>query len=136
MKTNAQERKAIAQKHIRILRDQVKNANDHFQKSKECKDILNKKKEIEKLENKIKEINTSIASDIENLEEARGWGNHVRLYHHSGYFNGTWRANSLEIDFENVHTLREEIEQEICIAQIDTDDLDSLFKKLGEAFKV
>ena len=135
MKTNAQERKAIAHKHIRALKVQVKVADDHFQKSKECKAILNKKKEIENLSDKIKEINTSIDIDIENLNETKGWGDHVRVSQERGYFNGTY-CDHLRIEIGSEYTLREEIEQEICIAQIDSDDLESLFKKLGEVFKV
>jgi ribosomal protein L25 (general stress protein Ctc) len=129
MKTNAQERKAIAHKHIRALKVQVKVADDHFQKSKECKAILKKKKEIENLSDKIKEINTSIDIDIENLNEAKGWGRSCEGVSRTGYFNGTY-CDHLRIDLGTSTPLREEIEQEICIAQIDSDDLESLFKKL------
>ena len=42
----------------------------------------------------------------------------------------------LRIDIASEYSLREEIEQEICIAQIDSVDLKTLFQKLSEVFKV
>jgi hypothetical protein len=75
------ERKAIAQKHIRTLKGQVKIADDNFQKSKECKAILNKKKPRLSitLVIQVREINTSIEQDIDDLNKAKGWGEHIKV---------------------------------------------------------
>ena len=135
MKTNKDERRAIAQKHIRTLEGQVKIADAKFQKSKEYKDILKKKAETEKLSDQIRKLNSEIEADIENINQEKGWGDHVKVSQDRGYFNGTY-CDLLRIELVHEYTLREEIEQEICIAQIDSLDLDALFKKLSEVFKV
>ena len=135
MKTNATERKAIAQKHIRTLQGQVKIADAKFQKSKECKAILKKKAEVEHYQEQVREVNRSIQQDIDDLNEAKGWGEHIKVTEERNYSNGTYEER-LRIDIASEYYLREEIEQEICIAQIDSVDLESLFKKLGEVFKV
>ena len=135
MKTNKDERRAIAQKHIRTLQGQVKIADAKFQKSKEYKDILKKKAETEKMSEEIRRLNSDIEADIVKLNESKGWGEHVRVSQERGYFNGTY-SDQLRIDIVSEYSLREEIEQEICIAQIDAVDLNSLFKKLSEVFKV
>jgi len=135
MKTNATERKAIAQKHIRTLQGQVKIADAKFQKSKECKAILKKKAEVEHYQEQVREVNRSIQQDIDDLNKAKGWGEHIKVTEERNYSNGTYEER-LRIDIGSEYSLREEIEQEICIAQIDSVDLESLFKKLGEVFKV
>ncbi len=135
MKTNATERKAIAQKHIRTLQGQVKIADAKFQKSKECKAILKKKAEVEHYQEQIREVNRSIQQDIDDLNEAKGWGEHIKVTEERNYSNGTYEER-LRIDIASEYHLREEIEQEICIAQIDSVDLKTLFQKLSEVFKV
>jgi len=135
MKTNATERKAIAQKHIRTLQGQVKIADAKFQKSKECKAILKKKAEVEHYQEQIREVNRSIQQDIDDLNEAKGWGEHIKVTEERNYSNGTYEER-LRIDIASEYYLREEIEQEICIAQIDSVDLKTLFQKLSEVFKV
>ena len=135
MKTNATERKAIAQKHIRTLQGQVKIADAKFQKSKECKSILKKKAEVEHYQEQIREVNRSIQQDIDDLNEAKGWGEHIKVTEERNYSNGTYEER-LRIDIASEYHLREEIEQEICIAQIDSVDLKTLFQKLSEVFKV
>ena len=135
MKTNATERKAIAQKHIRTLQGQVKIADAKFQKSKECKAILKKKAEVEHYQEQIREVNRSIQQDIDDLNEAKGWGEHIKVTEERNYSNGTYEER-LRIDIASEYSLREEIEQEICIAQIDSVDLKTLFQKLSEVFKV
>ena len=135
MKTNATERKAIAQKHIRTLQGQVKIADAKFQKSKECKSILKKKAEVEHYQEQIREVNRSIQQDIDDLNEAKGWGEHIKVTEDRNYSNGTYEER-LRIDIASEYHLREEIEQEICIAQIDSVDLKTLFQKLSEVFKV
>jgi len=135
MKTNATERKAIAQKHIRTLQGQVKIADAKFQNTKECKAILKKKAEVEHYNEQIREVNRSIQEEINNLNEAKGWGDHIKVTEDRSYSNGNYEER-LRIDIPSEYTLREEIEQEICIAQIDSVDLDSLLKKLSEVFKV
>ena len=135
MKTNATERKAIAQKHIRTLQGQVKIADAKFQKSKECKAILKKKAEVEHYQEQIREVNRSIQQDIDDLNEAKGWGEHIKVTEERNYSNGTYEER-LRIDIGSEYSLREEIEQEICIAQIDSVDLKTLFQKLSEVFKV
>ena len=131
MKTNATERRAIAQKHIRTLQGQVKIADAKFQKSKECKAILKKKAEVEHYQEQIR----SIQQDIDDLNEAKGWGEHIKVTEERNYSNGTYEER-LRIDIASEYSLREEIEQEICIAQIDSVDLKTLFQKLSEVFKV
>jgi len=135
MKTTAIERRAIAQKHIRTLQGQVKIADAKFQNTKECKAILKKKAEIDHYHEQIREVNRSIQQDIEDLNEAKGWGEHIKVTEDRHYSNGIYEER-LRIDIPSEYTLREEIEQEICIAQIDSVDLDSLLKKLSEVFKV
>jgi hypothetical protein len=135
MKTNATERKAIAQKHIRTLQGQVKIADAKFQKSKECKAILKKKAEVEHYQEQVREVNRSIQQDIDDLNEAKGWGEHIKVTEERNYSNGTYEER-LRIDIGSEYSLREEIEQEICIAQIDSVDLKTLFQKLSEVFKV
>ena len=135
MKTNATERKAIAQKHIRTLQGQVKIADAKFQKSKECIAILKKKAEVEHYQEQIREVNRSIQQDIDDLNEAKGWGEHIKVTEERNYSNGTYEER-LRIDIGSEYSLREEIEQEICIAQIDSVDLKTLFQKLSEVFKV
>ena len=135
MKTNATERKAIAQKHIRTLQGQVKIADAKFQKSKECKAILKKKAEVEHYQEQVREVNRSIQQDIDDLNEAKGWGEHIKVTEERNYSNGTYEER-LRIDIASEYHLREEIEQEICIAQIDSVDLKTLFQKLSEVFKV
>jgi len=135
MKTNATERRAIAQKHIRTLQGQVKIADAKFQNTKECKSILKKKAEVDHYHEQIREVNRSIQQDIEDLNEAKGWGEHIKVTEDRHYSNGIYEER-LRIDIPSEYTLREEIEQEICIAQIDSVDLDSLLKKLSEVFKV
>ena len=134
MKTNATERRAIAQKHIRTLQGQVKIADAKFQKSKECKAILKKKAEVEHYQEQIREVNRSIQQDIDDLNEAKGWGEHIKVTEERNYSNGTYEKR-LRIDIASKYSLREEIEQEICIAQIDSVDLKTLFQKLSEVFK-
>jgi len=135
MKTNREERKAIAQKHIRTLQGQVKIADAKFQKSKECKSILKKKAEVEHYNEQIRELNRSMQQDIDDLNEAKGWGEYIKITEDRNYSNGTYEER-LRLDIVSEYHLREEIEQEICIAQIDSLDLNSLFKKLSEVFKV
>jgi len=135
MKTNREERKAIAQKHIRTLQGQVKIADAKFQKSKECKSILKKKAEVEHYNEQIRELNRSMQQDIDDLNEAKGWGEYIKITEDRNYSNGTYEER-LRLDIVSEYHLREEIEQEICIAQIDSVDLNSLFKKLSEVFKV
>jgi len=135
MKTNATERRAIAQKHIRTLQGQVKIADAKFQKSKECKAILKKKAEVEHYQEQIREVNRSIQQDIDDLNEAKGWGEHIKVTEERNYSNGTYEER-LRIDIASEYSLREEIEQEICIAQIDSVDLKTLFQKLSEVFRV
>ena len=135
MKTNKDERRAIAQKHIRTLQGQVKIADAKFQKSKECKAILKKKAEVEHYQEQIREVNRSIQQDIDDLNEAKGWGEHIKVTEERNYSNGTYEER-LRIDIASEYHLREEIEQEICIAQIDSVDLKTLFQKLSEVFKV
>ena len=135
MKTNREERKAIAQKHIRTLQGQVKIADAKFQKSKECKSILKKKAEVEHYNEQIRELNRSMQQDIDDLNEAKGWGEYIKITEDRNYSNGTYEER-LRLDIVSEYHLREEIEQEICIAQIDSLDLDALFKKLSEVFKV
>ena len=135
MKTNREERKAIAQKHIRTLQGQVKIADAKFQKSKECKALLKKKAEVEHYHEQIRELNRSMQQDIEDLNEAKGWGEHIKITEDRNYSNGSYEER-LRLDIVSEYHLREEIEQEICIAQIDSLDLNSLFKKLSEVFNV
>ena len=135
MKTNATERKAIAQKHIRTLQGQVKIADAKFQKSKECKSILKKKAEVEHYQEQIREVHRSIQQEIDSLNEAKGWGEHIKVTEDRNYSNGTYEER-LRLDIASEYSLREEIEQEICIAQIDSVDLKTLFQKLSEVFKV
>ena len=135
MKTNATERRAIAQKHIRTLQGQVKIADAKFQKSKECKALLKKKAEVEHYHEQIRELNRSMQQDIEDLNEAKGWGEHIKITEDRNYSNGSYEER-LRLDIASEYHLREEIEQEICIAQIDSVDLKTLFQKLSEVFKV
>ena len=135
MKTTAPERRAIANKHIRTLQGQVKIADAKFQNTKECKAILKKKAEVEHYNEQIREVNRSIQEEINDLNEAKGWGDHIKVTEDRSYSNGNYEER-LRIDIPSEYTLREEIEQEICIAQIDSVDLDSLLKKLSEVFKV
>jgi hypothetical protein len=135
MKTNREERKAIAQKHIRTLQGQVKIADAKFQKSKEYKSILKKKAEVEHHNEKIRELNRSMQQDIDDLNEAKGWGEYIKITEDRNYSNGTYEER-LRLDIVSEYHLREEIEQEICIAQIDSLDLKTLFQKLSEVFKV
>ena len=135
MKTNREERKAIAQKHIRTLQGQVKIADAKFQKSKECKSILKKKAEVEHYNEQIRELNRSMQQDIDDLNEAKGWGEYIKITEDRNYSNGTYEER-LRLDIVSEYHLREEIEQEICIAQIDSVDLKTLFQKLSEVFKV
>ena len=135
MKTNREERKAIAQKHIRTLQGQVKIADAKFQKSKECKSILKKKAEVEHYNEQIRELNRSMQQDIDDLNEAKGWGEYIKITEDRNYSNGTYEER-LRLDIVSEYHLREEIEQEICIAQIDSLDLKTLFQKLSEVFKV
>jgi hypothetical protein len=135
MKTNATERRAIAQKHIRTLQGQVKIADAKFQKSKECKALLKKKAEVEHYHEQIRELNRSMQQDIEDLNESKGWGEHIKITEDRNYSNGSYEER-LRLDIVSEYTLREEIEQEICIAQIDSVDLKTLFQKLSEVFKV
>ena len=113
----------------------MKIADAKFQKSKECKSILKKKAEVEHYQEQIREVHRSIQQDIEDLNEAKGWGEHIKVTEDRNYSNGSYEER-LRIDIASEYTLREEIEQEICIAQIDSLDLNSLFKKLSEVFKV
>ena len=135
MKTNATERKAIEQKHIRTLQGQVKIADAKFQKSKECKAIIKKKAEVEHYQEQVREVNRSIQQDIDDLNKAKGWWEHIKVTEERNYSNGTYEER-LRIDIASEYYLREEIEQEICIAQIDSVDLKTLFQKLSEVFKV
>ena len=135
MKTNATERRAIAQKHIRTLQGQVKIADAKFQKSKECKALLKKKAEVEHYHEQIRELNRSMQQDIEDLNESKGWGEHIKITEDRNYSNGSYEER-LRLDIASEYHLREEIEQEICIAQIDSVDLKTLFQKLSEVFKV
>ena len=135
MKTNATERRAIAQKHIRTLQGQVKIADAKFQKSKECKALLKKKAEVEHYHEQIRELNRSMQQDIEDLNESKGWGEHIKITEDRNYSNGSYEER-LRLDIASEYRLREEIEQEICIAQIDSVDLKTLFQKLSEVFKV
>ena len=135
MKTNREERKAIAQKHIRTLQGQVKIADAKFQKSKEYKSILKKKAEVEHYNEQIRELNRSMQQDIDDLNEAKGWGEYIKITEDRNYSNGTYEER-LRLDIVSEYHLREEIEQEICIAQIDSVDLKTLFQKLSEVFKV
>ena len=135
MKTNATERRAIAQKHIRTLQGQVKIADAKFQKSKECKALLKKKAEVEHYHEQIRELNRSMQQDIDDLNEAKGWGEYIKITEDRNYSNGTYEER-LRLDIVSEYHLREEIEQEICIAQIDSVDLKTLFQKLSEVFKV
>ena len=135
MKTNKDERRAIAQKHIRTLEGQVKIADAKFQKSKECKALLKKKAEVEHYHEQIRELNRSMQQDIEDLNESKGWGEHIKITEDRNYSNGSYEER-LRLDIASEYHLREEIEQEICIAQIDSVDLKTLFQKLSEVFKV
>ena len=135
MKTNATERRAIAQKHIRTLQGQVKIADAKFQKSKECKSILKKKAEVEHYQEQIREVNRSIQQEIDSLNESKGWGEDIRITEDRNYSNCRYEER-LRLDIASEYHLREEIEQEICIAQIDSVDLKTLFQKLSEVFKV
>jgi hypothetical protein len=117
MKTNATERKAIAQKHIRTLQGQVKIADAKFQKSKECKAILKKKAEVEHYQEQVREVNRSIQQDIDDLNKAKGWGEHIKVTEERNYSNGTYEER-LRIDIGSEYTLEKRLNRKYVLLKL------------------
>ena len=135
MKTNATERNAIASRVIKNLKADLKVANAKFKRSKECKAIFNLEGQIKALEKKLQNMRDSLQIEIDVINKSNGRGEHIRLSH-GNRWNGSEHVNTLEIELDNEWQLKQNIEEEICILQLDADGVDELIKKLSEVFKV
>ena len=135
MKTNATERNAIASRVIKNLKADLKVANAKFKRSKECKTIFNLEGQIKALEKKLQNMRDSLQIEIDVINKSNGRGEHIRLSH-GNRWNGSEHVNALEIELDNEWQLKQNIEEEICILQLDADGVDELIKKLKEVFKV
>ena len=135
MKTNATERNAIASRVIKNLKADLKVANAKFKRSKECKTIFNLEGQIKALEKKLQNMRDSLQIEIDVINKSNGRGEHIRLSH-GNRWNGSEYVNTLEIELDNEWQLKQNIEEEICILQLDADGVDELIKKLKEVFKV
>lgn len=135
MKTNATERNAIASRVIKNLKADLKVANAKFKRSKECKNIFKLEGEIEAVKNKLQNMRDQLQIEIDLINKSSGRGEHVRLAHGSRW-NGSEHLNTLEIELDNEWALKNSIEEEICILQLDAEGVDELMKKLGEVFNV
>ena len=135
MKTNATERNAIASRVIKNLKADLKVANAKFKRSKECKTIFNLEGQIKALEKKLQNMRDSLQIEVDVINKSNGRGEHIRLSHGSRW-NGSEHVNTLEIELDNEWQLKQNIEEEICILQLDADGVDELIKKLKEVFKV
>ena len=135
MKTNATERNAIASRVIKNLKADLKVANAKFKRSKECKTIFNLEGQIKALEKKLQNMRDSLQIEIDVINKSNGRGEHIRLSH-GNRWNGSEYVNTLEIELDNEWQLKQNIEEEICILQLDADGVDELIKKLSEVFKV
>tara|TARA_R110001592_G_C12749237_1_gene711760 strand:- start:105 stop:512 length:408 start_codon:yes stop_codon:yes gene_type:complete len=135
MKTNATERNAIASRVIKNLKADLKVANAKFKRSKECKTIFNLEGQIKALEKKLQNMRDSLQIEVDVINKSNGRGEHIRLSH-GNRWNGSEYVNTLEIELDNEWQLKQNIEEEICILQLDADGVDELIKKLKEVFKV
>tara|TARA_R110002126_G_scaffold51849_1_gene141618 strand:+ start:202 stop:609 length:408 start_codon:yes stop_codon:yes gene_type:complete len=135
MKTNATERNAIASRVIKNLKADLKVANAKFKRSKECKTIFNLEGQIKALEKKLQNMRDSLQIEVDVINKSNGRGEHIRLSH-GNRWNGSEYVNTLEIELDNEWQLKQNIEEEICILQLDADGVDELIKKLSEVFKV
>ena len=135
MKTNATERNAIASRVIKNLKSDLKLANAKFKRSKECKTIFNLEGEIKALEKKVQNMRDQLSIEIDVINKSSGRGEHIRLSHGSRW-NGSEHVNTLAIELDNEWALKNSIEEEICILQLDSEGVNELMKKLGEVFSV
>ena len=135
MKTNAQEREAIASKFYKRLVEKAKVSTAEFKKTKEYKEIVKAIGEIESLNKKATQLRSDLEVRIGVYNEFHS-SEHTRLMIDSTYRNGSYQDGSPRLEVDSSYVVEPEIRNAILLAQVDSSDLNDIFSKLDEEFKI
>ena len=135
MKTNAQEREAIASKFYKRLVEKAKVSTAEFKKTKEYKEVVKAIGEIESLNKKATQLRSDLEVRIGVYNEFHS-SEHTRLMIDSNYRNGSYQDGTPRLEVDSSYVVEPEIRNAILLAQVDSSDLNDIFSKLDEEFKI
>jgi hypothetical protein len=135
MKTNAQEREAIARKFYKRLVEKAKVSTAEFKKTKEYKEIIKAIGEIKSLNKKTAQMRSDLEVKVGVYNEFHS-SEHTRLSIDAAYRNGSYQEDIPRIEVDSSYVVEPEIRNAILLAQVDSSDLSDIFSKLDEEFKI
>jgi hypothetical protein len=135
MKTNAQEREAIAKKFYKRLVEKAKVSTAEFKKTKEYKEIVKTIGEINSLNKKTAQMRSDLEVRVSVYNECHS-AEHTRLMIDSYYRNGSHQEGSPRLEVDSSYVVEPEIRNAILLAQVESSDLNDIFSKLDEEFEI
>lgn len=126
MKTNKQEREAIASKFYKRMESQMVVKNEEFKKTACYKELLKLKAEKEKLQKEITKIGETIKKKIHSFNKAN-FSEYWKLTDEYSYRN---EYEPFEIRLETMWSCQTDLCNTILIAQVGAETVEDIMKML------
>ena len=129
MKTNKQEREAIASKFIKRMQEKLVLKTQELSKTKNFKDIQKNIEEREKLQKKLNSLEFDVREQIAKYNEDNP-SEYWKLSEETTYRYRTHDENGLRLKAENKYSLLPILVESILIAQVGVETVDEMFEHL------
>ena len=132
MKTNKQEREAIASKFYKRMEAQMVDMNDKFKKTSTHKELIKLKKEQQKLNDEAQKIGEAIQKKMNSFNEA----NPSEYWKLTNDYNYRCPDVYFRLELESMWSCQTDLCNAILIAQVGADNVADIMKILEEEVRL
>ena len=132
MKTNRQEREAIASKFYKRMEAKMVDKNEEFKKTSTYKELLKLKAEEQKLEDEASKIRDVILKKMHSFNKA----NPSEYWKLTNEYNYQSRNQRFRLQLESMYSCQTDLCNAILIAQVGADNVADIMKMLEEEVRL
>ena len=128
MKTNKQEREAIASKFYKRMEAQMVDMNEKFKKTSTHKELVKLKKEQQKLNDEAQKIGEAIQKKMHSFNKA----NPSEYWKLTNEYNYQSRNQRFRLQLESMYSCQTNLTNAILIAQVGAETVEDMMKILEQ----
>ena len=132
MKTNKQEREAIASKFYKRMEAQMVDMNDKFKKTSTYKELVKLKAEQKKFNDEASKIGEAIQKKMNSFNKA----NPSEYWKLSNEYNYRHDNRDFRLELESMWSCQTDLCNAILIAQVGADNVEDIMKMLEEEVRL
>ena len=132
MKTNKQEREAIASKFYKRMEAQMVDMNEKFKKTSTFKELVKLKAEQKKLEDEASKIGEAIQKKMHSFNKA----NPSEYWKLTNEYSYKFRDVKFRLQLESMYSCQTDLCNAILIAQVGADNVADIMKILEEEVRL